>query len=178
MLFRSIEILRRAAALDPLSSSCLRFLGLRCAMYGRYDEADAALRASLDLNPNAGLVHCFLAINRLMQGHATEALELAEREVLPDFRLLGMTMALHALGRAHESDAALEKLIADHGGPAAYQIAEACAWRLEIDRAFEWLEKAYSARDPGLAHTATDPLLKPLHDDARWLPFVQKMGFG
>src|SRR5207249_3816755 len=54
----SLELLRRAVALDPLSSTCRRFLGLRCAIYGRLDEAEA-LRASLDLNPKAGLVHCF-----------------------------------------------------------------------------------------------------------------------
>ena len=57
--------------------------GLRCAMTGRLDEAEAALRRALDLNPKAGLVHCFLGDNRLWQGHAAEALELAEHEVLP-----------------------------------------------------------------------------------------------
>jgi TolB-like protein/class 3 adenylate cyclase len=173
-----IKLLRRATTLDPLSSSCQRLLGLRCAMYGLLDEADVALRASLDLNPKAGLVHCFLAVTRLLQGRAAEALELAEREVLPDFRLLGTAMVLHTLGRAAESQAALTKLIDDHGAPAGYQVAEACAWRGEADRAFEWLEKAYAARDPGLMHTATDPLLKSLHGDHRWLRFVQKMGLG
>jgi TolB-like protein len=173
-----IELLRRATALDPLSSSCRRFLGLRCAMYGLLDEADVALRASLDLNPRAGLVHCFLAVTRLLQGRAAEALELAEGEVLPDFRLLGTALVLHTLGRAAESQAALTKLIDDHGAPAGYQVAEACAWRGEADRAFEWLEKAYAARDPGLMHTANDPLLKSLHGDHRWPRFVQKMGLG
>ena len=70
----------------------------------------------------------------------------------------------------------LSKLIEDHGAAAGYQIAEACAWRGELDRAFEWLERAYQARDPGLGHTATDPLLVPLHGDARWPAFVKKMG--
>jgi len=120
----------------------------------------------------------FLAITRLLKDNATEALELAEREVLPDFRLLGTAMALHSLGRAAESDAALTNIIDDHGAAAGYQVAEACAWRGEVDRAFEWLENAYAARDPGLGHSATDPLLKPLHAGARWLPFVQKMGLG
>src|SRR5213592_3248551 len=64
-------------------------------------------------------------------------------------------MALHSLGRAAESDAALTKMI-DDGAAAGYQIAEACAWRGEVDRAFEWLENAYAARDPGLGHSATD----------------------
>jgi adenylate cyclase len=61
-----------------------------------------------------------------------------------------------------------------HG--AAYQIAETYAWRGEIDRAFDWLERAYVRRDPGLSNTATDPWFPPLHGDPRWLPFVQKMG--
>jgi hypothetical protein len=147
-------------------------------MYGLLDEADVALRASLDLNRRAGLVHCFLAVTRLLQGRAAEALELAEREVLPDFRLLGTALVLHTLGRAAESQAALTKLIDDHGAPAGYQVAEACAWRGEADRAFERLEKAYAARDPGLMHTANDPLLKSLHGDHRWPRFVQKMGLG
>jgi hypothetical protein len=73
---------------------------------------------------------------------------------------------------------ALAKLIDDHGAAAGYQVAEVCAWRGEVSRAFEWLEKAYAARDPGLSHTATDPLLKPLHGQQRWRPFVQKMGLG
>ncbi len=171
-----IELLRRAVMLDPLSTSALRFLGLRCAMYGRLDEAEVSLRAALDLNPRAGLVHCFLSITRLWQGNAPEALELAEREVLPDFRLVGTAMAHHTLGHTTESNAALSKLIEDHGAAAGYQIAEACTWRGEVDRAFEWLERAYEARDPGLAHTGTDPLLVPLHGDARWPAFVKKMG--
>ncbi len=158
-LDEAIELLRKAVALDPLSTAAQRFLGLRCAMYGRHDEGVTALHAALDLNPKAGLAHCFLSVTRLWQGRAAEALEEAKLELLPDFRLLATTMAHHTLGHAAESDAALAKLIEDHGSVAAYQVAEACAWRGEIDRAFEWLERAYAQRDPGLAHSATDKLL-------------------
>ena len=172
-----IDLLRKAAALDPLSSSAQRILGLRCFLAGRLDEAEAALDASIDLNAKAGLVHCFLCATRLAQGRATEALELAEREVLPDFRLLGIALAQHTLGHKQESDAAMAQLIERHGNEAAYQIAEACAWRGEIDRAFEWLERAYTQRDPGLAMTSSDPFFQPLQGDPRWAPFLKKMGF-
>jgi tetratricopeptide (TPR) repeat protein len=172
-----IELLRQAAALDPLSSSAHRMLGLRCFLAGRLDEATAALKTSLDLNPKAGLVHCFLCATNLAQGRPTEALELAEREVLPDFRLLGIALAQHALGRKEASDAAMAQLIEHHGNTAAYQIAEACAWRGERDRVFEWLERAYTQRDPGLSMTSSDPFFRPVHDDPRWLPFLKKMGF-
>lgn len=172
-----IDLLRQAAALDPLSSSAQRILGLRCFLAGRIDEAIAALRTSLDLNPNAGLVHCFLCATSLAQGRAAEALELAEREVLPDFRLLGIVLAQHTLGHQDESDAALARLIERHGNEAAYQIAEAHAWRGETDRVFEWLERAYTQRDPGLAMTSSDPFFRAVHHDRRWRPFLDKMGF-
>jgi tetratricopeptide (TPR) repeat protein len=172
-----IELLRRAAALDPLSSSAQRMLGLRCFLAGRLDEATTALKTSLDLNPKAGLVHCFLCATSLAQGQATEALELAEREVLPDFRLMGIALAQHTLGHKEKSDAAMAQLIERHGNEAAYQIAAAYAWRGERDRLFEWLERAYAQRDPGLSMTSSDPFFRPVHDDPRWLPFLRKMGF-
>ena len=173
----AIELLRRAVALDPLSASSHRLLGLRCVIYGRYDEATAALRAALDLNPNSGLAHCFLSIVDLFQGHAVEALELGRREALPDFRLLAISLAEHSLGHAAESDKAMAQLIADHGHSAGYQVAEAFAWRGEKERAFEWLERAYAQRDPGLGHSLNDQFFKPLHDDPRWPVFLKKMGF-
>ena len=173
----AIELLRKAAELDPLSSSAQRILGLRCFLVGRCDEAMVALEAALDLNPKSGLVHCFMCATRLAQGRAAEALELAQRETLPDFRLLGIALAQHTLGNKEASDAALRQLGDDHGNEAAYQCAEACGWRGEIDRAFEWLERAYTQRDPGLAIASSDPFFLPLQDDPRWAPFMRKMGF-
>ncbi len=173
----SLEFLRKAVALDPLSSSSQRLLGLRCVIYGRLEEAEIALHAALDLNPSSGLAHCFLSMVYLFRGRPAEALEVARREVLPDFRSLGIALAEHTLGHAAESDAALARLIEDHGHAAAYQIAEAHAWRGEADRAFEWLERSYAQRDPGLGHTMTDPFFAPLRGDPRWPPFLEKMGF-
>jgi hypothetical protein len=129
------------------------------------------------LSPKSGLAHCFLAVTRLWQGRAADALDEAEREPFPDFRLMGTAMALHTLGRASESEAALSKLIDEYGGNAAYQIAEVCAWRGEVDRAFEWLERAYAQRDAGLSHLTTDRLLAPLGSDPRFPPLMDKMGF-
>ena len=172
-----VDLLRQATTLDPLSSSAHRMLGLRCFLAGRLDEATAALKTSLDLNPKAGLVHCFLCATSLAQGRAVEALALAEREALPDFRLVGTALAQHTLGHKEASDAAIAQLIERHGNEAAYQIAETYAWRGEPDRVFEWLERAYTQRDPGLSMTSSDPFFRPVHSDPRWLPFLKKMGF-
>jgi len=172
----ALALLRKAAALDPLNSTTQRFLGLRCAIYGYYDEAEEALRKALDLNPKSGLVYTFLSAVRLFQGHFEDALEMARKEVLPDFRLLGEILANHALGNTAEAERLLDDYMRLHGEYAAYQIAECHGYRGDRDRAFEWLERAYRQRDPGLGHTATDQLFNSLHDDPRWLPFLKKMG--
>jgi hypothetical protein len=49
------------------------------------------------------------------------------------------------------------------------------AWRGERDRAFEWLERAYDLRDADLPNVKNDPILRKVHDDPRWKPFLRKM---
>ena len=82
---------------------------------------------------------------------------------------------LPSLGRAREGQAALQRLIARNAGDSAYQVAEVFAWQRDPDRAFEWLERAYAYRDTGLGFTGGDPLLRPLHQDARWKPFLRRL---
>ena len=55
--------------------------------------------------------------------------------------------------------------------------SRACAWRGEKDRAFEWLDRAFVQRDPGLGHSYTDDFFTPLKDDPRWPALMAKMGF-
>ena len=51
-----------------------------------------------------------------------------------------------------------------------------CAYRGEIDDAFEWLDVGYENRDTGLPFMLLEPLLRNLHDDPRWAAFLEKMG--
>jgi hypothetical protein len=60
----------------------------------------------------------------------------------------------------------------------AYQIAEVYGVRGDVNRAFEWLERAWRQKDGGLVSTKTDPDLRSLHGDPRWHPFLKKIGSG
>jgi TolB-like protein/class 3 adenylate cyclase/Tfp pilus assembly protein PilF len=175
-LDEALELIRRAIALDPLSARTHRQAALIYVMADRLDDAAAAFRLAIDLAPNAGLAHAFLAITRLMQGRNEEAVALAEAESHDVFRNVALAMIRHAQGRAAESDAALETLIDGFGWTAAYQVAEVHAYRGDVEKAFEWLERAFAQRDPGVMFTATDRFLQPLHGDPRWQPFLQRMG--
>ena len=90
-------------------------------------------------------------------------------------RLTGQALVYHALGRNHESDAALSKLIATHAQDSPYQIAEIYAYRGEVDQAFVWLKRSYLQRDPGLNQLKLDPMLKSLRGDPRYLDLLKKM---
>jgi adenylate cyclase len=49
------------------------------------------------------------------------------------------------------------------------------AFRGEANRAFEWLERAYSQRNGGLSEMKGDPPLKSLERDPRYAAFLKKM---
>jgi len=175
-LDEALELIRRAIALDPLSARTHRQAALIYVMADRIDDAAAAFRLAIDLAPNAGLAHAFLAITRLMQGRNEEAVALAEAESHDVFRNVALAMIRYAQGRAAESEAALQTLIDGFGWTAAYQVAEVHAYRGDVEKAFEWLERAFAQRDPGVMFTATDRFLRPLQTDPRWQPFLQRMG--
>jgi TolB-like protein/Tfp pilus assembly protein PilF len=167
---------RSAVLLDPLSPRTQRQAGLINFVTHRYDDAASAFQLAMDLAPTAGLSHAFLALTRLAQGRVEEATALAGLEPHDVFRTLAMTMIHHASGATAQSDAALQSLFEQYGWTAAYQVAEAYAYRGEIDKAFEWLDTAYAQRDPGMMWLATDWFLDLLHADPRWAPLMQRMG--
>ncbi len=66
-------------------------------------------------------------------------------------------------------------MIDKYAHDAAYQIAQAFAWRGEKERAFEWLERAFTQRDGGLSIVKTDPLMRNLRGDPRYAALLKKM---
>ena len=173
-LQEGIALLRRAATLDPLSVQVYRSLAGACVRAGRLDEAEAAATKALELNPRGGLTHAWMGTVRLLQGRLDEAQEMFQQESHDTFRLLGLTMVYHARGQRVESEAAMQELIEKNAAGGAFQIAEAYAYRGETDLAFEWLERAYMQRDPGIGMTKVSAPLRRLHGDSRWQPFLEK----
>jgi tetratricopeptide (TPR) repeat protein len=143
---------------------------------GRLDDALAQYRTVLRLSPGFGSEHYFLGEVLLLKGDAEAALAEIQQERFESYRLLGLSMAYHALGRQAEADAALDEAIRKHEQTMAFNIAYALAWRGESDRAFEWLDKAVRYRDLGLNVVARHPMLVSLHADPRWLPLLRRLG--
>ena len=173
---RKAWLWRGARPLDPLSYIAHGNLALRCLNSDLLEEADAALDQAFKLNPRAGLLPAVLGTLRLEQGRLDEALAAFQKEGIEALRLSGIAMALHARGLLAESEAMLKQAIERCADDGALQIAEAFAYCGDADRAFEWLERAYQQRDSGLPQMQSWPLLRNLHGDPRWWPFLEKMG--
>jgi TolB-like protein/DNA-binding winged helix-turn-helix (wHTH) protein/Flp pilus assembly protein TadD len=174
-LDQAIKLAKQAIALDPLRANSQAGLGHYLYAAGKYDDAQAALRKALDLNPQVAFVHSILGKILIAEAKPQQALAEIEKEPNDWEKLTGHALVYRALGREKNSNAALAELIAKHDTDSAYQIAEAYAFRGELDKSFEWLERAYKQRDPGLTQIKADPLLKNLRHDARYTDLLKKM---
>ncbi len=174
-LDQAVKLYEQAVALDPLRTDFRSGLGYLLYVAGRYDKAEAELQKALELNPQAPRVHFSLGKVFIAEGKLQQALVEIEKEPGEGGKLTGQALIYHALGREPDSNAALAGLIAKYNTDSAYRIAQAYAFRGESDKAFEWLERAYKQRDPGLTEIKIDPLLKILRHDQRFIELLKKI---
>ncbi|HEU0273687.1 MAG TPA: tetratricopeptide repeat protein [Candidatus Udaeobacter sp.] len=173
---QSVDLLRRAIALDPVNAQSRVFLAGTLSSLGRQEEARAEYARAIELNPSAPYSHAGMGTTYLLEGKFEEAATFAQKDAADYARRLVLSCARWAQKRIPESDAALAELIENDGESAAYQIAEAYAYRNDKDRAFEWLERAYRQRDAGLVSLLLDSFFPNLHSDPRWDALLHKMG--
>jgi tetratricopeptide (TPR) repeat protein len=174
-LQEAIAIQKRAISVDPLRAKSYTTLGYQLYFVGQYEPADAALRKALELNPQKEQDHVTRGEIQLALGRPERALAEIEQEPSVYWRLFGEALACHALGRPHDSDAALKKLITTGEKEWACQIAQVYAYRGESDKAFEWLDRAYRQHDGGLPYLKVDYILRSLHNDSRYTDLLKKM---
>jgi hypothetical protein len=79
-------------------------------------------------------------------------------------------------GVRRTAEAAPGELIEQHEQGWAFNIAYVMAFRGATNSAFEWLDKAVEYNDPGLAEIPVENLFANIHDDPRWLPFLESIG--
>ncbi len=161
---------------DPVNLLALNNLGVAQQSTKQFDAAIASFRSVLSLNPGSGGAHSWMCEAMLLKGDAPAALAEIEQEKSEVWRLIGLPMAYHALGRKTEADAALATLIAKDETWGPYNIAYIYAFRGDADKAFEWLDKAVQYQDPGLLGIVGENLFDNIHSDPRWLPFLRKIG--
>src|SRR5436309_3567693 len=175
-LDEALALEEAAVRRDPVNVTTLFNLGYHQRMAGRLDAAISSFRTVLSMSRSNGGAHCQLGIALLLKGDAKGALAEIEEETSEIYKMIGLPLAYHALGRKADSDAALAALIAKYEKDGPSNIASVYAYRGEADQAFEWLDKAVEYGDGGLGEIVTDNLFDKIHADPRWLAFLRKIG--
>lgn len=175
-LEQAIAFERVSLERDPVNSVAWMGFGMDLETIDRLDEAEAAVRKAISLNPEAAYQHSVLALILTAAGRIEDARRELAREPERTSELWALAILENVRGNRAGSDEALQQLIAGNADTMAFQAAEIHACRDEKDAAFTWLEKSIETRDMGLdiAHLST--CLENLHGDPRWLPFLQRIG--
>jgi TolB-like protein/Tfp pilus assembly protein PilF len=174
-LDEALATAKNMSDIDPLNSAAWNALGWTQYFHGDYRGAVTSFKRSIEITPDQSRAAAGLAVCYLLEGQPALALSLSQQPTQETFRLLVAALAEHDLGHMNEAKAKLDELITKHGQASAFQIAQVYAWEGDKDRAFAWLDKAYTQHDGGLTLVKVDPLLRGLRSDPRYKALLRKM---
>jgi len=173
---QAVELAREELKSDPLCASCYHWLASYLSALDRLDEAEQAIRKAIELQPGHADFYTQLTVIAIQRGDAKAALDAAQQEVeAGGWQEIALALARQISGDAVAADSALEKLIDSQGNEAGFQIAQVYALRNDPDKVFEWLDRAWANRDPGIGQLLYDPFLMRYKDDPRFAAFCQKV---
>jgi tetratricopeptide (TPR) repeat protein len=171
-----------ALALDPLGTIMTACVGWHCLFSRQIDEAVAPALRALELDPNLFWAHTILGWAYEQQGLSDQAFGAYEKAIALSG---GMVLTIGALGHAYarfgrtdEALAILQQLLTrrESSYVSAYDIAAIHVALGDVDRAFHWLEEAYSEHASFLIHIHWDPRFDGVRDDPRFDEILHRIG--
>jgi TolB-like protein/Flp pilus assembly protein TadD len=167
---------RQGVTLDPLAARAWNDMAISLVALKRYTDAAAAERTAIQLRPQGGFQHAWLAVTQMLAGDSIAASATARLEPDPLWRNWAQALTAWANGDRASSDASLERLISADADDAGSQIADIYAQRGQPDEMFRWLEHAYATHDGGAVEIYTSPFVTTYRDDPRFGDFARKVG--
>lgn len=174
---QAIELVRQSLVIDPLRPTGYVVLSRSLASLGRLDEAEQAIRKAIALQPASGIFDATLTVIDIQRGDAKAALAEAQRTLPGIWQDYALAMARQIGGDSAAADAALKLIVDKHADGMAFQIAEVQALRRDPDKTFEWLDRAWTNRDPGLQFLLVNPFILRYRDNPRFAAFCKKIGW-
>jgi serine/threonine-protein kinase len=178
----AVAEVRRAVEIDPLSIRLHTELGNYLCWAGHLDEAIEQLQKTLEMDQNFGLAHGHIGVCYSIKKRYKEAINALQKAIelmgkSPFF--LGFLANIHAkAGKKKRAEEILHELegISKNRYVPPISIANIYAELGELDRAYEWMEKAYEERDTFLALFKTRGEFEKLQSDPRAKVLLEKIG--
>ena len=177
----AITEIRRARELDPLSSFANALEGQFLLHAGKPDEGLDRLQKTFELDPNFYFPHMFAASIYIEKGMFEQAISEARlaSKLAPDQTMseVYLAYALAKFGKREESLAVLAKLTerAKTTFVPPSHFAMLYNGLGETDKAFEWLEKGFEARDAKMTFLKVEPKWNNLRSDPRFVDLMKRM---
>ncbi len=171
--------IKRANEIDPLSMVIISNVAGFYRERGDYQSAIEQNNKIVEISPSYIAVQVTFAEIYLDQKRSAEALAAAEKA--RDVPVVGMGVlgrAYAQLGRRDEALAAIKTLeegFANGTNGSATNIAFIYVLLGDKEKTFEWLEKAFQARDTDLPRFRLGPTFDPIRDDPRYKDLIKRM---
>ncbi len=170
---------RRAVELDPLSVVYREQMIGNLAWAGDLDAVFVEADKLLELEPDNDMAYYWLGWAHFDRGEQEDAIAAGERavELAPDAGVHPPMLAfIHAsAGNRDEALRVLEDAEARGVRVPLKEIASVYGVLGELDRAFEYLDRAYEEEPADLFYIKDDGSFVPLHSDPRWDAFLRKL---
>ncbi|UCF05842.1 MAG: hypothetical protein JSV33_02045, partial [bacterium] len=179
----SIEEAERALELDPLSFMINCVVGIAYHFAHRYDEAIAHHRKTLEMDPYFLPASAYISVPLVECGMYDDSIEVMERvESLAAgnaYTLGYFGLAYGMTGRKEKALEILDRLdeLAQERYVSPIHYANILYGLGDIDKTFEYLEKAYAERNPMLVLFKATPWIDPMRSDPRFISLLKKIGF-
>ncbi len=170
---------RRAVELDPLSVVYRYQMIGSLAYAGDFDAVIAEAGKLLELEPDYDMAYYWLGVAHHKRGEYEDAVAAAKKamESAPDDPSHPPLLAyFHAqAGQRVEALGVLEDAEARGVRVQLKEIAGVYGALGEVDRAFEYLDRAYEEERASLSYMEADDTFAPLHSDPRWDEFLRRL---
>jgi serine/threonine-protein kinase len=177
----SARHMERSLELDPLNPMAQAMSGIQLMMAGQLDEAIARLRATLKRSPGFGLGHVPLWAMLDRKGRYEEALvSLKNHHAITeaDPEMVDVLEAGYAAGGYREALRRVAQTLEDRSKNTyvgAIHVVDLFDKVGDREKALEWLERAYEARDPSMAALAVIPLSEELKQAPLYKEMLERL---
>jgi eukaryotic-like serine/threonine-protein kinase len=181
-LEEAVQEMRKALELEPASLVMNTFMGATLYYAGRYDEAIDQCRRTVEMDPNFAVAHWHLGLAYEQKQAFDAAIEEFQTAISLSQGSPLMRAALgHAYAksqRADEANKVLDELneLSKQQYVSPLELAAIYVALGNDDKAFQFLEKAYTEHSFHLVNLNVSPQFKSVRSDPRFQNLVQRLG--
>jgi serine/threonine-protein kinase len=179
----ALEQIRKARERDPISLVVNAVEGQVLFFAGRTDASAAALKRTIDMDPNFWLAHLFITRVHLRNGDYDEVIRSGERAAeLTGGNAEALATVAFGYARSGRPDEA-RRILAELQERSKTRYVPSCALAQiyaglgDRDAAFAQLEKAYTERDAIMVFLKVEPKWDDLRTDPRFVDLLRRMRF-